>query len=202
MNNIKRFLCLLIFILIYTNLYAADVKISDLPTAGPQSGSEMIPEVQNGVTMRTTVGAILNTSGSTKYEPKNSNIQSHITNTNNPHNTTPTKIGLVDTKCANIDPNSDITNWVILKARMGAITITYIDCLVDVSTSAVLTPQECDGNGGNCVNISSPIVCGVTNTTGTITNSSINANNWIRIVRGTVLGSPTQASICITFTRN
>jgi hypothetical protein len=70
-------------------------------------------------------------------------------------------------------------------------TVTGVSCLVDAATSVVLDVQECNSNGGSCVSIlSSTITCGTTNTTGTISDSSIAANNYVFFSVGTVTGTP------------
>jgi len=106
-----------------------------------------------------------------------------------------------DTKCANIDPDATTTDWLLLRVDV-AVTITGVDCIVDAATSVVMTLQECDGNGGSCVDIEAAITCATTNTTESsgIDNASIDAGDWIRVTRGTKTGSPTQATICWTYT--
>lgn len=108
-----------------------------------------------------------------------------------------------DVKCINIDPAAATTNWFMWRAPF-TVTITGVDCIVDAATSVVLTPQECDGNGGTCSNIEAAITCATTNTTesGGIDNNSIDAGDWIRVTRGTVTGSPTQAVLCLEMTYN
>lgn len=109
-----------------------------------------------------------------------------------------------DTKCANIDPtNATTTDWFVYRTDV-AITITGVDCIVDAATSVILTPNECDGNGGTCSAIEAAITCVATNTTEatSIDNASIDAGDYIRVTRGTVTGSPKQATICLTFTVN
>jgi len=108
-----------------------------------------------------------------------------------------------DVKCVNIDPASTTTDWFGFKAPFN-LTVTGIDCIVDASTSVVLTPNECDGNGANCTAIEAAITCATTNTTEAsgVDNSSVDAGDWVRVVRGTVSGSPKQANICFEFTKN
>jgi len=99
---------------------------------------------------------------------------------------------------ANIDPNGAVTNWFIFRVP-AAMTVTGVDCFVDAATSVVLTPYECDANGANCVAIEAAITCATTNTTEAsgIDNSGLDAGDIIRITRGTVTGTPTQAIIAI-----
>lgn len=104
---------------------------------------------------------------------------------------------------ANIDPNGAVTNWFVYTVP-AAMTVTGIDCFVDAATSVVLTPYECDANGANCVAIEAAITCGTTNTTesGAIDNNSLDAGDVIKIIRGTVTGTPTQAVMRIEATFN
>ena len=108
-----------------------------------------------------------------------------------------------DVKCINIDPNNnDTTDWFMWKAPFD-VTITGVDCIVDATTSVVLTPNECDANGGTCTAIEAALSCAVTNTAeagGSVDNPGIDAGDWIRVVRSTVVGSPTQATLCLEMT--
>jgi hypothetical protein len=106
-----------------------------------------------------------------------------------------------DRKCANIDPAATTTDWFIYKMPFAG-TATEIGCIVDAATSVVLTFRECDANGGTCGNTGSAITCATTWTTQTITDSALDDNDILRITRGTVTGSPTQAFACIKFTAN
>lgn len=108
-----------------------------------------------------------------------------------------------DVKCVNISPAATTTDWIAFRAPL-AMTITGIDCIVDAATSVVLTPRECDANGANCVDIEAAITCGTTNTTEAsgVDNASIDAGDWVRVTRGTVTGTPTQASLCFELTWN
>lgn len=106
------------------------------------------------------------------------------------------------TKCINIDPASTVTNWLFWRTTK-AITVTSIDCIVDASTSVVMTLQECNANGASCADTEAAITCGTTNTQvagGSIDDTAIDATDWIRVTRGTVSGSPTQVSLCMTYT--
>ena len=105
------------------------------------------------------------------------------------------------TKCVNIDPTNSLTDWIFYKFK-AAVTITAIDCIVDAATSVVLTLRECDANGANCGNTEAAITCATTNTTqsGGIDDAAVAAGSLMRITRGTVTGSPTQAHLCVTYT--
>ncbi len=108
-----------------------------------------------------------------------------------------------DTKCVNIDPAATTTDWFFFRAET-AITVTGIDCIVDAATSVVMTLRECDANGGTCVATEAAITCATTNTTEAagIDDAAVDAGDWLRVLRGTVTGSPAQATLCMTFTVN
>jgi hypothetical protein len=84
----------------------------------------------------------------------------------------------------------------------SAITVTGIDCLVNAATSAQITVKECDANGASCTNTEATMTCGTTNTTesGAIDDPSVAASAWMRIVIGTVSGTPGHVTICMTVT--
>jgi hypothetical protein len=107
-----------------------------------------------------------------------------------------------DTKCINIDPVSTTTDWFMWKAPV-ALTITHVNCIVDAATSVVLTARHCNANGASCTTIEAAMTCATTNTTesGGIDSGSITAGETIRVTRGTVTGSPTQAFICFDYTK-
>ncbi len=108
-----------------------------------------------------------------------------------------------DAKCITIDPTHSVTQWVMWRAP-HAVTITGVDCRSENGTSVVLTPQECDANGANCVDIEAAITCATTNTTEatSVDNGSIDAGDWIEVTRGTNTGSSTQVSLCLEYTVN
>jgi len=107
------------------------------------------------------------------------------------------------TKCINIDPAHTTTDWFFFRVET-AITVTGIDCIVDAATSVVMTLRECDGNGGTCGATEAAITCAATNTTEAagIDDAAVDAGDWLRVLRGTVSGSPTQATLCATYTVN
>lgn len=104
-------------------------------------------------------------------------------------------------RCINIDPGHSTTDWLMFRAER-ALTVIGVDCLVDAATSVVLTPRECDADGANCSDIEAAITCGTTNSTEAsgIDNASIDAGDWVRVTRGTLTGSASQAMICLTYT--
>ena len=108
-----------------------------------------------------------------------------------------------DTKCINIDPAATTTDWFMYRTD-AAITVTGIDCIVDAATSVVLTLRECDANGGTCGATEAAITCAATNTTEAagIDDAAVDAGDWMRVLRGTVTGSPAQAVLCFTFQVN
>jgi hypothetical protein len=105
-----------------------------------------------------------------------------------------------DTKIINIDPTATTTDWFFFRTE-SAITITGIDCIVDAATSVVLTLRECDANGGSCAATEAAITCATTNTTEAagIDDAVVAAGVWMRVLRGTVTGSPTQAVFSVIF---
>lgn len=113
----------------------------------------------------------------------------------------PDDITVTRTKCINVDPSHSTTNWLFFRAN-ASLTITGIDCIVDAATSVVMTLRECDSNGGSCGDTEAAITCLATNTTEAsgIDDASVDAGDWMRITRGTMTGSPTQAELCVNYT--
>jgi hypothetical protein len=107
------------------------------------------------------------------------------------------------TKCINVDPAHSTTDWLFFKAER-AITVIGIDCIVDAATSVVMTLRECNGDGASCGDTEAAITCAATNTTEAsgIDDSAVDAGDWMRITRGSMTGSPTQAILCATYTVN
>jgi hypothetical protein len=83
----------------------------------------------------------------------------------------------------------------------NALTVTGIDCLVNAATSAQITVKECNSNGASCSNTEATMTCGTTNTTesGGIDDNSVAAGAWMRIVIGTVSGTPGHVTVCVSF---
>ena len=105
------------------------------------------------------------------------------------------------TKCINVDPASTVTSWLFFKSK-AAITVTAIDCIVDAATSVVMTLRECDANAANCTDMEAAITCATTNSphSGGIDDAAVDSGDWMRVTRGTVTGTITQASLCMTYT--
>jgi len=100
--------------------------------------------------------------------------------------------------CYSLESPTDADNFLVKKFRESA-TVLAMHCLVGASTSAVVTYQECDGNGGSCSTIES-VTCGTTNTADNgIDNASIDAGDWIRIDIGTVTGTVGQVNACLYY---
>lgn len=104
---------------------------------------------------------------------------------------------IAGTKCINIDPSATETDWLFLWSPKAS-TIYGGWTLAEGSTSIVLTPKECDGNGANCSALADPITVTATGAAVTFTDTAIAAGHTIRVERGTVTGSPTQAFFCAT----
>jgi len=82
-----------------------------------------------------------------------------------------------------------------------AITVTGIDCVVAAATSAVVTVNECDANGGTCTAVEAAMTCATTNTTEAagIDNAVIDAGDWVRVDVGTVTGTPGHVAVTVTY---
>jgi hypothetical protein len=84
----------------------------------------------------------------------------------------------------------------------AALTVTHINCLSNAATSTVITVQECNSNGGSCGATEAAMTCGTTNTTesGGIDDSSVASGAWMRVLVGTVSGTPGHVAVCVTYT--
>lgn len=90
----------------------------------------------------------------------------------------------------------------ILKAPV-ALTITGINCIVQGTTSVTGQIQECSATGGDCADLDSDIVCDADGAAddGTLTDSAIAANAWIRWKTTSVDGTPTFLTVTVKYTR-
>ena len=105
----------------------------------------------------------------------------------------------IQTKCMVIDSPTSSDSYLFFRTTRD-VRVTEIDCLVNAATSALMTFQDCDGNGGSCGNVAAQQTCGTTNTqTTTITAPIIAAGTWTRIVMGTVTGTVGHVNTCVTF---
>lgn len=100
-------------------------------------------------------------------------------------------------------PASGTASDLIIGRTDSSITVRHIHCIVDAATSIVLTLRACDGSsGGSCTAVESAITCGTTDTTesGAIDVPAVAAGKYLRVLRGTVSGSPDHASISVDYT--
>jgi hypothetical protein len=96
-----------------------------------------------------------------------------------------------------IEAPSDADNFLFFRAA-SVFTVTRVDCMTGTAaTTSVLTVQECDANGASCVSVATG-TCAATNTALTVTNATIDANDWVRIDIGTVTGAPGHLNVCVT----
>jgi hypothetical protein len=78
--------------------------------------------------------------------------------------------------------------------------VTAAHCLVASATSAVVSVQECDGDGGNCVATAiASGTCANTTTSMTIANADVDPGDWLRIDVGAISGIPSHVAVCVTF---
>jgi hypothetical protein len=110
------------------------------------------------------------------------------------------------TQCITIkDPvaTSDYHAW----RAPTAITITNMHCLASGGTSLTGQFQECDANGANCADVDSTADMTCTagsnvNDDGTISNPSIDADDYILWKTTSVSGTQTQLIACFDYTIN
>jgi len=106
-----------------------------------------------------------------------------------------------DFKGMTIETPTDTDNFFAFEAPV-ALTVTRVTGIVEAATNAVLTWQECDSAGDNCVTIES-VTADVDGTISTdIDNASIDAGDIVRLDVGTVTGTVGQAHSTITFTKD
>lgn len=94
------------------------------------------------------------------------------------------------------------TESVLLFKAPYPLVIEGVDCVSVGGTSSDIDIQECDANGGTCVDIdTTPITCGLTNTAddGTISDPDIDAGDYVRLNIGTVTGSVTQLNVTVEY---
>jgi len=101
--------------------------------------------------------------------------------------------------------NPSAGTYLIGKAING-MTIKSINCVVDpagTGENTVIQFQECDSNGDSCADVDSgtDITCGNTNTAddGTLSNPSIDANDWYALEIVSVSGTVTQLNITVNY---
>jgi hypothetical protein len=88
----------------------------------------------------------------------------------------------------------------IFKAPYG-MTITAINCIVGAATSAVIDVQECSATGTGCATVDATITCDADGAAddGSLSNSSIDANDWIKLDIGTVTGTVLAVTVTISY---
>jgi hypothetical protein len=137
-------------------------------------------------------------------QPAFSNLSGSATDAQIPDTITASNYTLLTApqqKCVNIDPASATTDWLFWRPPT-ALTVTHVRCIVDAATSVVLTLRECDGDGGTCGATEAAITCATTTTSesGGVDDAAVAANVWMRVLRGTVTGTPAQAVLCMEYT--
>lgn len=107
-----------------------------------------------------------------------------------------------------LESPADADNFLWFKAPY-ALTITDIECIVDPadsSESAVITVQECDGNGDSCAGVdgATTITCGNTTTSddGTLSNGTIDADDYVALDIGTVTGTVSQLNVRVKYSKD
>jgi hypothetical protein len=102
-----------------------------------------------------------------------------------------TIISPVVTDDINITKNKSGTTWTILS----------IDCIVQGTTSVTGQVQECATDGTSCVDLDSDITCDADGAAddGTLTDSSIASNAWLRWKTTSVSGTPTFLTFVISY---
>jgi hypothetical protein len=88
----------------------------------------------------------------------------------------------------------------LLKAPYG-MTISAINCIVQGTTSVTGQLQECDSAGANCADLDSDITCDADGAAddGSLTDSAIAANGWLRWKTTSVSGTPTFLTVTVTY---
>lgn len=88
----------------------------------------------------------------------------------------------------------------IMKAPYG-MTILGIDCIVQGTTSVTGQLQECTSAGASCADLDSDIVCDADGAAddGTLTDSAIAANAWLRWKTTSLSGKPTFLTVTFRY---
>lgn len=109
------------------------------------------------------------------------------------------------TKCITIESPTNTDNFLFYRLP-GAATITNINCIAESATSATIRIDECDTAGDNCAGIdgATTIVCDVDGQAddGSLSNSGVDATDWLRTVVTATSGTPGQVAVCATMTMN
>ncbi len=85
---------------------------------------------------------------------------------------------------------ADADDFILFKAQT-AITITDIHCIAQGGTSISMDVQECDSAGANCATVDAAITCDTDGAEddGTLSNGTIDAGDWVKIVLGAPSGT-------------
>lgn len=88
----------------------------------------------------------------------------------------------------------------LLKAPYG-MTISAINCIVQGTTSVTGQLQECSATGGDCADLDADITCDADGAAddGSLTDSAIAANSWLRWKTTSVSGTPTFLTVTVTY---
>jgi len=80
-------------------------------------------------------------------------------------------------------------------------TISAINCIVQGTTSVTGQLQECSATGGDCADLDSDITCDADGAAddGSLTDSAIAANGWLRWKTTSVSGTPTLLTVTVTY---
>jgi hypothetical protein len=97
---------------------------------------------------------------------------------------------------------ADTDDWLWFKAE-AVLTIVSVSCVAQGTTPSITVDiQECDSDGANCsTSLSSAITCDGGNNTGTITDSTIDSGDWVKMLLGAPSGTVDAVSVQIAGTR-
>ena len=89
-----------------------------------------------------------------------------------------------------VDTPTDTDDFLLFKTSQ-AITITDIHAIVQGGTSISVAVQECSATGTSCVAVDSAITADAdwAEDDGTLSNGTIDAGDWIKVVLGTPSGT-------------
>ncbi len=82
-----------------------------------------------------------------------------------------------------------------------AMTVTDIHAICIGGTSIVIDVQECDGAGANCATLDATITADTDGAEddGTLSNGAIDAGDWVKIVMGTETGTVGSVTVVIFY---
>lgn len=160
-----------------------------LTSTVPTSGLKVAIAVVISSNINGTIFVRVNIADENAYEPANANIQTHITDTNNPHSVTKTQVGL-----SNVDNTADSTKNVLSAAKWTTVrTITLdgdvagsvsVDGSANVTMTTTIQPNSIELGTDTTGNY----VAGLTQGTG-ITVSGTAGEGWSPTVAITNVGT-------------